>query len=87
MVELILKGVGFKAFVNQKRLYLQLGYSHYISIDIPLTVTVKAKKNRIITDNQQFSNIIQKVKLPDPYKATGIQFKNKIYKLKQGKKR
>lgn len=87
MVELILKGVGFKAFVALQKLYLQLGYSHYIAIDIPLNSIVKAKKHRIITDNIQFAYLIQKVKLPDPYKATGIQFKSKQYKLKQGKKR
>lgn len=83
-----MKGVGFKAFVNENKLYLQLGYSHYIIVQIPKYLSVKAKKQKIIViGSSRFSNLIQKIKYPDPYKAVGIQFKLKAYKTKTGKKR
>lgn len=86
--ELILKGVGFKAFVNKSFLYLQLGYSHYVIVKVPSSLIVKAKKQKVmLIGSNSFANLIQKIKLPDPYKAVGIQFKSKSYKTKTGKKR
>jgi large subunit ribosomal protein L6 len=86
--ELVLKGVGFKAFVNKSLLYLQLGYSHYIIIKIPQNLVVKAKKQKImLIGSETFANLIQRIKIPDPYKAVGIQVKSKLYKTKVGKKR
>jgi len=86
--ELVLKGVGFKAFVNKSLLYLQLGYSHYVIVKVPSKLVVKAKKQKImLIGSENFANLIQKIKFPDPYKAVGIQFKLKNYKMKTGKKR
>lgn len=84
MVELILKGVGFKAFIFNDILYLEIGFSHYIAIKV--STFCKAKKNRILT-TPKMAKFIQSVCKPDPYKGRGIQFKDKIYKFKPGKKR
>lgn len=91
--ELILQGVGFKAFVNFDDLYFQLGYSHYIKLKIPENIKIKAKKQRILVfsrDKQvlgQFILSVIKLKKPDVYKASGIRIKNKVYRLREGKKK
>lgn len=94
--ELILNGVGFKCFYNndQKFLCFQLGLSHYIKLNILNdSVLIKAKKNRLVlisSDMQALGDLFKKIqhfRIPDPYKARGIQIKGVKYVLKQGKKR
>lgn len=87
LVELNLKGIGFKAFLLKKNLYLELGFSHYIQVKVPSNVELKVKKQRIIVSDFEFAKFIQLLRVPDAYKAQGIQFKNVIYRKKQGKKR
>jgi large subunit ribosomal protein L6 len=87
LVELNLKGIGFKAFLLNKNLYLELGFSHYIQVKVPNNIDIKVKKQRIIVSDFEFAKFIQLIRVPDAYKAQGIQFKNVIYKTKQGKKR
>jgi len=87
LVELNLKGIGFKAFLLKKHLYLELGFSHYIQVKVPDNVELKVKKQRMIVSDFEFAKFVQLMRIPDAYKAQGIQFKNVIYKKKQGKKR
>ena len=87
-----LVGVGYKAVVNQKKLVLNLGYSH--SINYPLPEGIKASVNANIkillesSDKQllgQVSAEIQKFRPPEPYKGKGILFEGVKIKRKAGK--
>jgi ribosomal protein L6P/L9E len=93
-VELILKGIGFKVFQFENTLFLQLGFSHfYIYKNVHKNVVLKAKRDRILifgSNKQLVGNVayeIGSLRTPDSYKAKGIQFKDKTYILKEGKKK
>lgn len=84
MVELVLNGTGFKCFILEENLFLETGTSHYIMVKADKLT--KAKKKTILT-SPQLASLIFKIKKPNPYKLRGIYFKNKIFKLKPGKKK
>lgn len=90
--QLELKGIGFKCKIIHKKLELKLGFSHLIYKDIPEYLVIKCIKNKIVIkgSNKQkineFANLIQNLKIPDPYKGKGIFLKNKMILRKQGKK-
>ena len=44
-LDLILKGVGYRAVVQGKILVLNLGYSHQVEMEIPEVITVEVKQN------------------------------------------
>ena len=87
-----LQGVGYRAQVTDKKLILNLGYSHPISIEIPIGINIKIEKNIgiIITgfDKEligQLAATIRNKRPPEPYKGKGILYKNEIIKRKVGK--
>jgi|TARA_B110001469_G_C9642865_1_gene323778 large subunit ribosomal protein L6 len=90
-----LKGVGFKASINENnKLLLKLGYSHDIIYDIPSDIVIKCpKQNQIIIFGINKINIttiaakLRKLKKLDPYKGKGILFENETIVLKEGKKK
>jgi ribosomal protein L6P/L9E len=93
-IELILKGIGFKVFQFGDKLFFQLGYSHFYVYENKIKdVLIKAKRDRILIfgfNKQQIGNVayeLSSLRKPDAYKAKGIQFKNKVYILKEGKKK
>jgi large subunit ribosomal protein L6 len=92
-----LVGVGYRASVikekNIKKLFLKLGYSHPISLEIPSNLDVLCPKpTRILIKgcNKQivfnFASILQKFKMPEPYKGKGILLRNSIIRRKEGKR-
>lgn len=90
---LFLKGIGFKATVENLVLILKLGYSHDVKILIPNDVQTRVvKSNKILcssTDKNKLSGFIatiRRVKKPDPYKGKGIFFFNENVLQKEGKK-
>jgi large subunit ribosomal protein L6 len=89
---LFLKGIGFKALIENNSLILKLGFSHNINIPIPLNIEIINQSNTLIFSSidyvflTQFVNYIKNYKKPEPYKGKGLLLKNeKIYK-KEGKK-
>lgn len=91
--ELVLKGVGYKAKVEGKKLVLTLGFSHPVELDIPNGIKVETPSNTdiIITSINkqaigQFCAVIRKYRPPEPYKGKGILFKNEQIIRKVGKK-
>ena len=89
---LFLKGIGFKAFINNNNLILKLGFSHDIIIPIPTNIEIINQPNKLIFNSidyiflNQFVNYIKNYKKPEPYKGKGLLLKNeKIFK-KEGKK-
>ena len=90
--KLIIEGVGFRAEVSQKKLVLQVGFSHPVEVKIPEGITLTAEKNVLTIQGAdkelvgQFAAYIRSIKKPEPYKGKGIKYKDEIIRRKQGKK-
>nr|YP_008475352.1 ribosomal protein L6 [Achlya hypogyna]AGS55475.1 ribosomal protein L6 [Achlya hypogyna] len=91
-LNLFLKGLGFKAFIEQNNLILKLGYSHSISIKIPENIKIINQTNKLIFSSSdwvfltKYVHYIKSFKKPEPYKGKGLLLKNEIIILKEGKK-
>ena len=90
--QLNLVGVGYRATVSQKKLELNLGFSHPIKYMLPegIKATVSANTKLLLesSDKQllgQVSAEIQKFRPPEPYKGKGILFEGEQLKRKAGK--
>lgn len=89
---LILSGVGYRASLKDKKLLLEVGFSHPVEFLIPddLTVVVEGNNTILISgiDKQKVGQIaarIRMVKKPEPYKGKGIKYEGEIVKRKAGK--
>lgn len=86
-----LKGIGFRAEIQNDKLVLNVGFSHPVEIAIPQDLTLKQEKNQIQIsgiDKQkvgQFAATIRAIRPPEPYKGKGIRYVDEIIKLKPGK--
>ena len=91
-LNLFLKGLGFKAFIEQNNLILKLGYSHSITIPIPENIKIINQTNKLIFNCNdlgiltKYVHYIKNFKKPEPYKGKGLLLKNEIVYLKEGKK-
>nr|YP_010507809.1 ribosomal protein L6 [Phytophthora hedraiandra]UXG55907.1 ribosomal protein L6 [Phytophthora hedraiandra] len=89
---LLLKGIGFKAFIENNNLILKLGYSHNIIIPIPSNIEIINQTNILIFSSidyiflNQFVHYIKNHKKPEPYKGKGLLLKNEKILQKEGKK-
>lgn len=91
-LDLVLKGVGYRAVVQGRTLVLNLGFSHQVEIEIPETINVEVKQNVNLTlkgcDNEQlgrFAANIRSWRTPEPYKGKGILYQGEVVKRKAGK--
>jgi large subunit ribosomal protein L6 len=89
---LILKGVGYRAVVQNKEIILNLGYSHQVKIPIPDNISVEVEKNTTINlkscDKELlglFASNIRAWRRPEPYKGKGILYQNEQILRKVGK--
>ena len=89
---LILKGVGYRASVQDKEIILNLGYSHLVNIKIPEAISVEVVQNTIInlkSCNKEllglFAANIRTWRRPEPYKGKGILYKGEQILRKAGK--
>lgn len=91
-LNLILKGIGFKSFIENDNLILKLGYSHNINIIIPKNIKIINQSNTLIFNSTdfihltQFVHYIKNFKKPEPYKGKGLLLKNEKILKKEGKK-
>ena len=91
-LSLILKGVGYRAVVQNNEIILNLGYSHPVKLVIPSALSVEIVQNTIINlkscDKELlglFSSQIRSWRRPEPYKGKGILYKNEEIIRKAGK--
>merc|ERR1712176_369816 len=80
---LILKGVGYRATVQNDQIILNLGYSHPVSLAIPESISVEISQNKnikIIRSLKSYKIIIMKFS-----KQTLLKLKSKNKKLKPNK--
>ena len=86
------QGVGYKANVKGKDLELGLGYSHLISIPGVENITFSVEKSFIKISGSdkelvgQVAAEIRRKRPPEPYKGSGIRYKDEVIKRKAGKK-
>ncbi|MCR2833553.1 50S ribosomal protein L6 [Parerythrobacter lacustris] len=89
-----IKGVGYRANAQGKKLKLQLGYSHDVDLDVPEGLEVKTPDQTTIEisgiDKQavgQFAAEIRRWRKPEPYKGKGIAYRGEYIFRKEGKKK
>lgn len=86
------QGVGYKANVKGQDLELSLGYSHHVIVPGVEGITFSVEKNTIKIsgpDKELVGRVAAKVRSkrpPEPYKGSGIKYKEEIIKKKAGKK-
>jgi len=91
-LNLFMKGLGFKANIEKKKLILKLGFSHTINIQIPDNIQIINNVNKLIFSSIDFIfltkyvHFIKNHKKPEPYKGKGLIFKDEIVIRKEGKK-
>jgi len=90
--KLILKGVGYRAQKQGKKLVMNLGYSHPVEMEDPegITVEVPNQTELIVKgmDKQLVGNYSAKIRAwrkPEPYKGKGIKYDNEVIRRKEGK--
>nr|YP_010394769.1 ribosomal protein L6 [Phytophthora tubulina]DAZ89206.1 TPA_asm: ribosomal protein L6 [Phytophthora tubulina] len=91
-INLLLKGIGFKAFIENNNLILKVGFSHNIIIPIPSNIEIINQTNTLIFSSidylflNQFVHYIKNHKKPEPYKGKGLLLKHEKILQKEGKK-
>jgi large subunit ribosomal protein L6 len=93
---LILEGLGYSAEIKEKKLFLKLGYSHPVIVDIPegISIEIKQEKGRSLIyirgiDKEkvgQFAAALKRIKPADRYRAKGFRYFDEVIKLKPVKK-
>lgn len=85
------KGTGYRAKVENNELFLNMGYSHEISLNIPEGLNVSVIKNKIIIEGVdritvgQFGATVRAIRPPEVYKGKGIKYETEVIKKKAGK--
>lgn len=93
VLEFYLQGTGYRCWLAASRLFLNLGFSHWIGIKIPKGIKVFAKRNKFVLFSinrnllGNFQHELLRLKKPDVYKGKGIRLKDDVIKLRVGKQR
>lgn len=92
VIELQLKGVGYRCQVLTNSLNLSLGFSHPINLLIPIGIEVQVESNtniKIIGSDKEkvsfFASKIRDFRPPEPYNGKGVLYKDEIIIRKAGK--
>lgn len=87
-------GVGYRASLKGKNLFLQLGYSHDILFPIPEGITIQCPQPTRIeirgSDKQLVGQVAAKIRSyrkPEPYKGKGVRYEGEYILRKEGKKK
>jgi large subunit ribosomal protein L6 len=90
--ELDVIGVGFKAEVKGKSMFLTVGFTLPYEIAVPEGIAVTVDKNTHIVINGidkqvvgQFAANIRRIRPPEPYKGKGIKYTEETVRRKEGK--
>ncbi|MGZ6251163.1 MAG: 50S ribosomal protein L6 [Candidatus Chromulinivorax sp.] len=91
--EVKIVGLGFKGALQGQEIVFSLGYSHKINFALPKNVTVEIDKtgqNITVISSDKFlaGDVAQKIRalrMPEPYKGTGIRFADQVIIRKAGK--
>ncbi|MCT4612762.1 MAG: 50S ribosomal protein L6 [Clostridia bacterium] len=87
-----IKGVGYKAQKQGKKLNLSLGYSHPVEMEDPegITTTVEGNTTVVVEGIDkaavgQYAAEIRAKRKPEPYKGKGVRYSDERIRMKEGK--
>ncbi len=90
--KLEIRGVGYKADVQGRKLMISVGYSNPVEFPLPAGIDVKAETPTLLAvsgiDKQQVGQVaaeIRGVRPPEPYKGKGIRYEGEVVRQKAGK--
>ncbi len=87
-----LRGVGYRAQAQGRKLNLSLGFSHPVEYELPDGVDAKVEQSKIIVtgfDKQKVGQVAAEIRAfrpPEPYKGKGVRYENEYVAMKEGKK-
>lgn len=89
---LVLKGLGYRAKVEGRKLVLEVGFSHPVEYQVPEGVEVQlVGKNELQVSGIKKDLVgrvaadIRAARPPEPYKGGGIRYKDEVVRRKPGK--
>jgi len=89
---LIAEGVGYKFQMDNKKIVLNMGYTHPVVMDIPEDLAIKLESPTKITiqgiDKEKVGFLAAKIRMirpPEPYKGKGIRYEGEKIIRKAGK--
>lgn len=92
--KLELKGVGYRAAVQGKKLNLQLGFSNPVEYELPEGVTAEAPSQTEVVlkgiSKQQVGQVAAEIRAfrpPEPYKGKGVRYADETVRTKEAKKK
>ena len=92
--KLQLVGVGYRAKAQGAKLNLTLGFSHPVSYEVPVGVTVETPSQTEILvkgiDRQAVGQVaadLRRFRPPEPYKGKGVRYSDERISLKAAKKK
>ncbi len=90
--DLQIKGVGYRAEVQEGKLILRVGFSHLVELNKVEGVDFEVKKDIITVSGIKKELVgrvaaeVRSVRPPEPYKGKGIRYKDEVVVMKEGKK-
>lgn len=92
--KLELKGVGYRAVSEGKKLNLTLGFSHPVVFDVPADITIETPSQTEVivrgNDKQRVGQVaaeIRRFRPPEPYKGKGVRYSDEHVVIKEAKKK
>lgn len=92
--KLELRGVGYRAALQGKKLNLTLGFSHPVSYDVPEDISIETPSQTEVIikgiDKQRVGQVaaeIRRFRPPEPYKGKGVRYADERVVLKEAKKK
>jgi large subunit ribosomal protein L6 len=92
--KLELKGVGYRAISEGKKLNLTLGFSHPVVFEVPDDVTVETPSQTEVVvkgnDKQRVGQVAAEIRgfrPPEPYKGKGVRYADERVVMKEAKKK
>jgi len=92
--KLELRGVGYRAQAQGKKLNLTLGFSHPVNYEVPEGVTVETPSQTEVvvrgTDKQKVGQVAAEIRgyrPPEPYKGKGVRYVDERVVIKEAKKK
>lgn len=89
-----LRGVGYRAAAQGKKLNLTLGFSHPVEYDVPEGITIETPSQTEVivkgTDKQKVGQVaaeIRRYRPPEPYKGKGVRYVDERVVIKEAKKK
>jgi large subunit ribosomal protein L6 len=90
--KLEIKGVGYKAEIQGKKLILSVGYSSPVEYPFPEGIDIKAETPTVIAvsgiNKQRVGQVaaeIRNFRKPEPYKGKGVRYFGEVVRQKAGK--